>query len=86
MYVVVFHWAPTFVPFAQLPTAPTRRTFVATPEVASEAVRAMFTVPLTIPPGAVFETATVEVGRVVSILTRTPPLSAVPNRASDART
>ena len=30
----------------------------------------MFTVPLTTPPGAVAETATVEVGRVVSIVTR----------------
>ena len=58
------------VPFAQSPTAPTRRTFVATPEVASDAVRAMVTVPLTIPPGAVFATATVEVGGVVSIRDR----------------
>ena len=60
--------------------------FVATPEVASEAVRAMFTTPLTMPPGAVFETATVEIGRVVSIVSVRPGLSAVPSARSAART
>ena len=83
---VVSQRCGTFVPSAQSPTAPTRRVLVATPEVASDALRAMLTTPLTTPPGAVGATATVEVGGVVSMVIVRPGLSALASRASLART
>src|SRR6476646_1720689 len=83
---VVSQRCGTFVPLAQAPTGPTRRVLVATPEVASVALREMVTTPLTTPPGAVGATATVEVGGVVSIVSVRPGLSALASKASLART
>ena len=72
------------VPVAHAPTGPTRRTLEATPETASALVPETATVPLTMPPGAWSETATVAVGGVVSIVTVRPGLFAVPPARSVA--
>ena len=83
---MVFHAPVTTVPVAQAPTGPTRRTLVATPETVSAPVPVTWTVPFTTPAGLWPETATVAVGGVVSIVTVTPPLLAVPPARSLATT